>query len=110
MRQELCSALVLLPLFRADLRVLVDPSVMASDASLSGGAICRSIGLAARGLEAAKQAQAHQASLCDDEAVLFCINDNLGAGRRTMELLRVGVAAFLWIGTDPHAERICRHA
>ena len=63
---------------------------MASDASLSGGAICRSIGLTARGLEAAKQAQAHQTSLCDDEVVLFCINDNLGAGRRAMELLRFG--------------------
>ena len=44
-RQELWSALALLPLFRADLRVPVDPMVMASDASLTGGAICRSMGL-----------------------------------------------------------------
>ena len=102
-RQELWSALVLLPLFRADLRVPVDPSVMASDASSSAGAICRSIGLT-RGLEAARQAQARHTSLCDDEVVLFCINHDLGAGRRA------GVAAFIWIGTDPHPERICRHA
>ena len=83
---------------------------MASDARLSGAAFSRPIGLTDRGLEAAKQAQAHQTSLCDDEVVLSCINDNLGAGRRTMELLRLGVAAFIWVGTDPHAERICRHA
>ena len=81
---------MLLPLFRANLRVPVDPSVMASDASLSGRAIWRSIGLTPRGLEAAKQAQAHQTSLCDDEVVLFCINDHLGAGRRAMETPPIG--------------------
>ena len=40
--------IALLPLFRADLRVPVDPVVMASDASLTGGAIFRSMGLTAR--------------------------------------------------------------
>ena len=49
-RRELWSALTLLPLFRADVRVQVDPMVMESDASLTGGAICRSMGLTARGL------------------------------------------------------------
>ena len=49
-RKELWSALALLPLFRADLQVPVDPMVMASDASLTGGAICRCMGLTARGL------------------------------------------------------------
>ena len=70
-RQELWSALMLLPLFRADLRVSVDPCVMASDASLSGGAIRRSVGLTARGLQAARLAPKQQTSLCDDEVVLF---------------------------------------
>ena len=51
--QELWSALMLLPLRRADLRVPLGPMVMASDASLTGGAICRSVGrLTARGLGA----------------------------------------------------------
>ena len=36
-RQQLLSALLLLTLLRADLRVPVDPSVKANDASLSGG-------------------------------------------------------------------------
>ena len=107
--RQSCGQLVLFPLFRVDLRVLVDCSVVASDASLSCGAICRSIGLTARGLEAAKQAQALKTSLCHDE-VLFCIDGDLGAGRRAMELFRLDVAAFIWSGTDPHAERICRHA
>ena len=110
-RQELLSAPMLLPLCRADLRVPVDPMVMASDASSTGGAshpqIC---GLTARGLGASKVAQTQQTSLCDDEVVLICINDSLGAGRRTMELLQLGVAAFVWIGADRHAERICRQA
>ena len=44
------SALMLLPLCRVDLRVPVDPMVMASDASLTGGASCKSMGLPARGL------------------------------------------------------------
>ena len=72
-RQELWFALMLFTLFRADLRVLVDPRVMASDASLSGGAICRSVGLTARGFEAARQPRE---------------------------------AAFVWVGCDPHAERV----
>ena len=48
-------------------------------------------------------------SLCDDQVVLICINDNLGACRRATELLQLGIAAFVWSGTDPHAKRICRH-
>ena len=42
--------------------------------------------------------------------VLVYINDNLGACRRAIELRQLGIAAFVWIGTDPHAKRICRHA
>ena len=49
-------------------------------------------------------------SLGDDEVVLICINDNLGACRRAIELLQLEIAAFVWIGTDPHSKRICRHA
>ena len=98
-----------LPLFRADLGVPVDPMVIASDASMTGGDICRSMGLTARGLATSRLAQTQQTTLCDDEVVLICTNDNLGAGRRAMELLQSGVAAFVLIGTDPHAERICRH-
>ena len=94
-RQELSSAIVLL--------VPVDPMVMASDASLTGGAICT-----VRCLAASRPAHSQQTS--EDEAVLICVNDNLGAGRRAMELLHLGVAALAWIGTDPHAERVCRHA
>ena len=56
-RQELWSALMLLPLCRSDLRVLVDPCVMASDASLTGGAICRPTGLTSCCLGASKVAQ-----------------------------------------------------
>ena len=51
-----------------------------------------------------------QTSLCVDEMVLICVNDGLGVGRRALELLHLGVAAFVWIGADRHAERICRHA
>ena len=99
MRHELWSALVLFPLFRADLRVLVDPLVTASDANLSGGAICRSVVLTARGLEAVRQARAQQTSLSNDEVALFCFNDNIGAGRRALEILHLEVAAFVWIGS-----------
>ena len=56
-RQELWSALMLLPLCRAGLRVPVDPMVMASDASLTGGVICRSTGLTVRGLGASKSSK-----------------------------------------------------
>ena len=30
-------------------------------------------------------------------------------GRRVIELLQLGMTAFVWIGTDPHAKRISRH-
>ena len=42
--------------------------------------------------------------------VLICVNDGFGAGRRALELLHFEVAAFVWIGADRHAERMCRHA
>ena len=83
---------------------------MASDASLTGGAICKSTGLTARGLGISRQAQVQRTSLCDDEVVLNYISDNLWACRRPIELLQFGIAAFVWIGIDPHAKRICRHA
>ena len=86
----LVGAHMLLPVCRPDLRVPVDPMVMAGDASLTGGAICRSVGITARGLAASKVAQTQQTSLCDDEVLLICINDNLGAGRRALELLQLG--------------------
>ena len=76
-----------LPLFRADLRVPVAPMVMASNASSTGGAICRSMGLTARGLEISRQAHMQRTSVCDDEVVLIRFNDNLGACRRAIELL-----------------------
>ena len=94
-RQELWSALMLLLLCRADLRVPVDPMATASDASLTGGAICRSTGLTVRGLGAWRVAQTQQTSLCDDEVVLICVNDCLGAGRRALELLRLGVSGLV---------------
>ena len=76
-----------LPLFRADLRVPVDPMVMASDASSTGGAICRSMGLTARGSGISRQAHMQRTSVCDDEVVLIRFNDNLEACRRAIELL-----------------------
>ena len=63
-----------LSFFRADLDVPVDPVVKASDASMSGGAICGSVRLMARGLGASRLAEAKQTSLCDDGVVLNCIN------------------------------------
>ena len=53
-RQELWLAMFLVPWLRTDLRVLVDPVVMASDVSLSGGATCRSTDLTAPGLIASQ--------------------------------------------------------
>ena len=53
------------PLFCGDLRVQVDPMVKASAASLAGGAICRLVGLVARGLKGLLT------SLCDG-VVLIC--------------------------------------
>ena len=69
-----------------------------------------SAGLTVRGLGASGVALTQQTSLCDDEVVLICVNDSLGVGRRAMELLRLGVAAFGWVGAYRQAERICRHA
>ena len=105
-RQELWSALMLLPLFRADLRVPVDPRVMASDACLSGGAICRSVGLTAP--KAARLAKA--ASLCDDEVVLFCFFDNIEAGRRAWNSFRWEWQLLFGLELTFMPSRVCRHA
>ena len=65
----------------------VDPTVKVCDASLTGGAICSSVGLMARGLGASRLAEAS--------------NDNFDAGRRAVELFQLGVAAFARIVTNP---------
>ena len=48
MRDELSSALCMLPLMYTDLRLPIDGMVLVSDASEAGGAFCRSAGALSR--------------------------------------------------------------
>ena len=80
-RQALWLALFRLLLLRTDLRAPVDPSVMASDASLSGGAVCRSTDLTSRNLFASQFAARQHTSCIDGEVALICFGDELGAAR-----------------------------
>ena len=89
-------------------RVLVDPKVMASDASLSGGAIYKSTDLTSRGLLASHFAARQHTFCSDDEVILMCVGDELGVGPRACELLEMGVAAFARTRGEPTAERTCK--
>ena len=108
--KKLWFAQVHLPLLRTSIRVLVGPMIMARDASLSGGAICRSTDLTARRLFASHLAARQHIFCSDDEVILICLGDELGARRRACELLKTGIAAFVRNLGEPTAERVCKHS
>ena len=109
-RDELVSALCLLPVMRTDLRVPCSGLVSASDASLAGGAVCHAISVTPEGRRCAKRAVAAHSSCTVDELVLIGLFDGIGGARRALDLLGIAVAVYASSETDAEARRVCRYA
>ena len=110
MRDELWSALALLPLMFTNLRLPVDGMVLVSDASETGGAFCRSSGLTSEGLRALGRWTHGGRDLGADEILLISLFDGVGGARRAFELCRVGVSGYAASEVCPHAKRVVQYA
>ena len=108
--RELMMAICLLPLMRGDLRLPVSGLVTASDASLDGGAVCRSVRLTAFGVKAAELAKKRSVTSSDEKVLLISLFDGIGGARRCFDLLNLGVAHYVAAESDPYASRCCRYA
>ena len=107
---ELIMCLGLLPRMCIDLRLPCSPCVTVSDASLTGGAVCASVGVTPAGAETVQQWLGGSISRADDEVALLACFDGIGGARRAMELAGVNVAAYLSCEVDEPAKRVVRYS
>ncbi|CAK0817390.1 unnamed protein product [Prorocentrum cordatum] len=109
-REELVSALTLLPLLRCDLRVPISGLVAVSDASMQRGAVCRAVRLRPDGVAAARAASRRLVTDFRDEVVLLSLFDGIGGARRALDLLGLTPALFLSAEIDAEAKRVTKYA
>ena len=107
-RFEILRFVCLLPLVRMNFRCDVDPMVTCSDASLTGGGVCRSVRLTSVGALAVKgklrgeepgQAEAFQ-------VFVIGLFDGIGALRVAMELQGVSVIGYVSVEKEAYARRV----
>eukprot|EP00973_Karenia_brevis_P005281 722871-Karenia_brevis.AAC.1 len=84
-------ALMLVPVMRCDARVPVSGLVTCSDASLSGGAVSKSVRMSHVGMEALADAKREVSLKSMDEVVLISLFDGIGGSLRALDLAGVGV-------------------
>ena len=94
MRDELWTALALIPLMFTNLRLPVDGLVVVSDASEKGGAFCRSTGLSSEGMRSLGRWTHGGHDYGADKILLISLYDGIGGARRAFELCRVGVTGY----------------
>ncbi|CAK0792825.1 unnamed protein product, partial [Prorocentrum cordatum] len=109
-REELVSALTLLPLLRCDLRVPISGLVTVSDASMQRGAVCRAVRLRPGGVAAARAASRRLVTDFRDEVVLLSLFDGIGGARRALDLLGLTPALFVSAEIDTEAKRVTKYA
>ncbi|CAK0802495.1 unnamed protein product, partial [Prorocentrum cordatum] len=109
-REELASALTLLPLLRCDLRVPISGLVTVSDASMQRGAVCRAVRIRPDGVAAARAASRRLVTDFRDEVVLLSLFDGIGGARRALDLLGLAPALFVSAEIDAEAKRVTKYA
>ena len=109
---ELLRFMSLVPLAQMDFRMPMCPHVTASDASSSGGGICRSIGLTAYGLSA--QAALVRGESGDASSAIEVLTvglfDGIGALRVAVDVLQVPVAGHVSVECNAYAYRVLESA
>ncbi|CAK0822773.1 unnamed protein product, partial [Prorocentrum cordatum] len=109
-REELVSALTLLPLLRCDLRVPISGLVTVSEASMQRGAVCRAVRIRPDGVAAARAASRRLVTDFRDEVVLLSLFDGIGGARRALDLLGLTPALFVSAEIDAEAKRVTKYA
>ena len=103
---EIALALMLCPLLRMDHRMTTISSVTASDASESGGGLCRSTGLTPAGRDfVAAQRRSIRSYSSDEEHAVFCLGDPCGSVFRAFDALRVNLCGRISLDSDPSAAK-----
>ena len=107
-RLEITRFLGLVPLARLDFRTPMDAQVTCSDASTTGGGICRSSGVTPVGLLASQGMVRgeRREGLGDDRVLSIGLFDGIGALRVALDLLQVEVIGHVSVESNPHASRV----
>ena len=107
-RFEILRFLCLMPLVRMNFRCDVDPMVTCSDASLSGGGVCRSVRLTSVGSMALRGGLRGQRPRPAEQfqVVVIGLFDGIGALRVAMDLQGVSVLGYVSVEKEAHARRV----
>ena len=86
----------------------MDPQVTCSDASTTGGGICRSSGVTPVGLLASQGSVRgeRREGLGDDRVLSIGLFDGIGALRVALDLLKVEVLGHVSVESNPYASRV----
>ena len=103
---DLVIAISLLPLYRGDLRMEIDPLVTVSDASEKAGAVCASRGLSEKGLAFSGEPSRVRHQPAEEELVVLSAFDGIGGLRRSLDLIGIRPALFLSSEIDKDAVRV----
>ena len=103
---ELLVAIGLVPLMRIDLRVPVDSSVAATDASEKGGGVTISTDLSALGWIRLGEGERHRQQGTNDGLMLVESFGGIGGARRALELLGVTPSVHVCIEKEEGARRV----
>ena len=107
-RAELLRFLALLPLVRMNFRLDMRPMVTCSDASTSGGGVCRSSGLTPTGTMVAQGGLRGQVCqpLPEHQVLVVSLFDGIGALRVAMNLQNVSVCGYISVERNASARRV----
>eukprot|EP00971_Amphidinium_carterae_P033124 652048-Amphidinium_carterae.1 len=95
MMRELCVLLLHLPLMQINLRAPVPSTVLATDASPTGGGVCEAIDVTEEGRSHLLNEIRSLHGYGRDRLVLLAAGDELGRARRALESLGIEVTVFI---------------
>ena len=107
-RLEILRFISFLPLIRMDFRLQMHPMVTCSDASSTGGGVCRSDGLTPLGCLAAQGELRGQKPLplVEHSVLVIGLFDGIGAIRVAMDLQDAEVLGYISVEKNPQARRV----
>ena len=107
-RLELLRFLGLVPLIRMSFRLDMHPMVTCSDASTTGGGVCRSAGLSPVGSMVSQGGLRGQIPqpLAEHQVLVIGLFDGIGAIRVAMDLQSVPVCGYISVEMNPSARRV----
>ena len=105
-KTEVRKLLGILPLLVFDLRAPPHGVVTASDASETGGGVCRARGLTERGRDEVARREGRTGARGRDRVCLISLCDGIGGAKRALDLLGVETAAYASSEIDDTCRRV----